>query len=142
MRAPLPKPANLKLVVAAPASVAEAATTAVSLVVTNEGAAPATGVKVDGVVSGGVLLDAQTSQGSCTSGAPLSCTLGEIAAGASVTITSSVRAADGSTVIALDASGKGDLACEATTDDNDAAATIAVLGPPGETPTVTTDVYV
>jgi uncharacterized repeat protein (TIGR01451 family) len=59
-----------------------------TMVVTNNGPSEATGVTVaDPMPAGNTFVSATTTQGSCTGGAILNCTIGEMAAGASVTIT-------------------------------------------------------
>jgi uncharacterized repeat protein (TIGR01451 family) len=59
-----------------------------TIVVTNNGPDTATGVTIsDPMPAGNTFVSATPSQGSCTGGAILQCSLGTIAAGASVTIT-------------------------------------------------------
>ena len=59
-----------------------------TMVVTNNGPSEATGVTVaDPMPGGNTFVSATTTQGSCTGGAILNCTIGAMAAGASVTIT-------------------------------------------------------
>jgi uncharacterized repeat protein (TIGR01451 family) len=59
-----------------------------TMVVTNNGPSEATGVTVaDPMPAGNTFVSATTTQGSCTGGAILNCTIGDMAAGASVTIT-------------------------------------------------------
>jgi uncharacterized repeat protein (TIGR01451 family) len=59
-----------------------------TMVVTNNGPSEATGVTIaDPMPAGNTFVSATTTQGSCTGGAILNCTIGEMAAGASVTIT-------------------------------------------------------
>jgi uncharacterized repeat protein (TIGR01451 family) len=59
-----------------------------TMVVTNNGPDAATGVTIsDPMPAGNTFVSATTSQGSCTGGAILSCTIGNMAAGAHVTIT-------------------------------------------------------
>ena len=59
-----------------------------TMVVTNNGPSAATGVVVaDPMPAGNTFVSATTTQGSCTGGAILHCTIGDMAAGASVTIT-------------------------------------------------------
>jgi hypothetical protein len=58
------------------------------MVVTNNGPDAATGVTIaDPMPAGNTFVSATTTQGSCTGGAILSCSLGTIAAGGTVTIT-------------------------------------------------------
>ena len=59
-----------------------------TMVVTNNGPSEATGVTIaDPMPGGNTFVSATTTQGSCTGGAILNCTIGDMAAGASVTIT-------------------------------------------------------
>ena len=59
-----------------------------TMVVTNNGPSAATGVKIaDPMPAGNTFVSATTTQGTCTGGAILNCTIGTMAAGASVTIT-------------------------------------------------------
>ena len=59
-----------------------------TMVVTNNGPDAATGVTIaDPMPAGNTFVSATTTQGSCTGGAILSCSLGTIAAGGTVTIT-------------------------------------------------------
>ena len=58
------------------------------MVVTNNGPSAATGVTIaDPMPAGNTFVSATTTQGTCTGGAILNCTIGTMAAGASVTIT-------------------------------------------------------
>jgi uncharacterized repeat protein (TIGR01451 family) len=59
-----------------------------TIVVTNNGPSAATGVTLaDPMPAGNTFVSASSTQGSCTGGAILSCNIGTMAAGASVTIT-------------------------------------------------------
>jgi uncharacterized repeat protein (TIGR01451 family) len=59
-----------------------------TIVVTNNGPSTATGVTIaDPMPAGNTFVSATTSQGTCTGGAILNCTIGTMAAGAHVTIT-------------------------------------------------------
>jgi uncharacterized repeat protein (TIGR01451 family) len=59
-----------------------------TMVVTNNGPDTATGVTIsDPMPAGNTFVSATTTQGTCTGGAILNCSLGTMAAGASVTIT-------------------------------------------------------
>jgi uncharacterized repeat protein (TIGR01451 family) len=59
-----------------------------TMIVTNNGPDTATGVTIaDPMPAGNTFVSASTTQGSCTGGAVLHCSLGTIAAGGSVTIT-------------------------------------------------------
>jgi predicted extracellular nuclease len=67
-------------------------------VVTNDGTDPATNVVLtDDLQTGLTLLSAGTTQGTCNNADPVVCQLGTIAAGASVTVTLIVEAANGGT---------------------------------------------
>ena len=121
---------NLAIEAQAPAEIAAGATVPVTLVVTSSGEAPAPNVSVTGSVAGGELVGATTDQGDCSAGPALSCALGELAPGASVTITASVRAAAGGGAVVLDAAVAGDLECESTLEDNASAVTVAAVGGP------------
>jgi uncharacterized repeat protein (TIGR01451 family) len=59
-----------------------------TMVVTNNGPSAATGVTIaDPMPAGNTFVSATTTQGSCTGGAILNCTIGTMASGATVTIT-------------------------------------------------------
>jgi len=59
-----------------------------TMVVTNNGPSAATGVTIaDPMPAGNTFVSATTTQGTCTGGAILNCSIGTMAAGASVTIT-------------------------------------------------------
>ncbi|NUO51279.1 MAG: S8 family serine peptidase [Polyangiaceae bacterium] len=125
---------NLSIAATAPASIAESETAEVVLTITN-GDRPGPGVTVTGTTVGGELVSATTTAGSCTPGASLSCSLGDLAAGATAEIRATVRGAAGATV-SLQASISSTLACETSSDDNSATASLTVGGtttPPGTT---------
>ena len=119
-------PGNLSLVAEGPAEVAFGASAEVKLLVTNDGATPAQGVKVSGGVLGGKILGAVAGQGSCASSAVVDCSLGELAPGASATISVTVQGA-GSGGPSLAATVTSDLACEPLTADNEAVITVIEL---------------
>jgi uncharacterized repeat protein (TIGR01451 family) len=84
--------ADVALTQAQPASARVGRPFAYKLTVTDHGPTTATGVKViDALPSGLTLLSSHSSQGSCAEKANLTCTIGALANGASVTITVQVR---------------------------------------------------
>jgi len=87
-------------------------------------------VKLAGTVSGATLVSASATQGSCSAGSALDCTLGELAAGASVTVTAVVRAAADQESLAASADVTSDLGCEGSLTDNSAKTTLAITKPP------------
>jgi uncharacterized repeat protein (TIGR01451 family) len=98
-----------------------------TMVVTNNGPNNATGVTVaDPVPSGMTFVSVSSSQGTCTGGALVSCTLGNLNVGASVTITLVTTAsATGSIVNTATTVGKEQ---ETNTANNTASASVVVNG--------------
>ncbi len=123
-------PGNLTLAASAGESVTAGETAEISFTVTNTGAEPAPSVKLSGSVSDASLVSASASAGSCATGEALDCDLGEIAAGASVSVSAVVRGAAGKPSVVASASLEGDLGCESTTDDNSAQVTLAITDKP------------
>jgi uncharacterized repeat protein (TIGR01451 family) len=100
-----------------------------TMVVTNNGPSTATGVKItDPMPAGNAFVSATTTQGTCTGGAILNCTIGTMTAGQSVTITlittPSVVGPQTNT-----AAVSGDRP-ETNTGNNQATATVDVRGTP------------
>ncbi len=81
--------ADLALAVSAPGSAAPGSTVTITVTVTNQGPDTASGVTLNDVVPAGATgIGATTTQGTCTPGATdVSCTLGSITNGGSVTVT-------------------------------------------------------
>jgi uncharacterized repeat protein (TIGR01451 family) len=98
-----------------------------TIVVTNNGPSAATGVTIaDPMPGGNTFVSATTSQGTCTGGAILNCTIGTMASGASVTITlvttpSTVGAQTNTATVAGSRP-------ETNTGNNSASATVQTVG--------------
>jgi uncharacterized repeat protein (TIGR01451 family) len=98
-----------------------------TIVVTNNGPSEATGVTIaDPMPAGNTFVSASSTQGSCTGGAILSCSIGTMAAGASVTITlvttpSTVGAQTNTVTVAGSRP-------ETNTGNNSASATVQTVG--------------
>jgi uncharacterized repeat protein (TIGR01451 family) len=108
-----------------------------TIVVTNNGPSADTGVKVsDPMPTGNTFVSATSTKGTCTGGATLNCTIGDMAAGESVTITlvTTPSAAGTQTNVAAVS---GDRP-ETNTANNQATATVVVTAPitPPEKPCV------
>ena len=99
-----------------------------TMVVTNHGPDADTGVKIsDPMPAGNTYVSSTTSQGTCTGGAILSCSIGPMAAGASVTITLvTTPSTTGNQVNTVTAVGDRP---ETDTANNTASATVLVVGP-------------
>jgi uncharacterized repeat protein (TIGR01451 family) len=97
-----------------------------TIVVTNNGPDAATGVKItDPMPTGNTFVSATTTKGTCTGGAVLNCTIGDMAAGEQVTITlitTPSAAGPQTNVVAV----SGDKP-ESNTSNNQATATVQVL---------------
>jgi uncharacterized repeat protein (TIGR01451 family) len=99
-----------------------------TMVVTNNGPSTATGVKItDPMPAGNAFVSATTTQGTCTGGAILNCTIGTMAAGQSVTITLITTPSAAGTQTNT-AAVSGDRP-ETNTGNNQATATVEVVGP-------------
>jgi uncharacterized repeat protein (TIGR01451 family) len=99
-----------------------------TIVVTNNGPDADTGVTVsDPMPAGNAFVSANSTQGSCTGGAILSCNIGNMAAGASVTITLvTTPSTTGNQVNTATVAGNRP---ETNTANNQASATVLVVGP-------------
>jgi uncharacterized repeat protein (TIGR01451 family) len=98
-----------------------------TMVVTNNGPNNATGVNVaDPIPAGTTFVSASTSQGSCTGGAMLSCSLGNLNVGVSVTITL-VTSTQVTGLVPNTATVVGNEA-ETNTANNTASASVQVVG--------------
>jgi uncharacterized repeat protein (TIGR01451 family) len=113
-----------------------------SIVVRNDGTAPATNVVVDDVLpTGAALVVALASQGSCAGNGPVHCTLGTLAAGGQATVTISARPSAAGTL-----NNRASVAAneaEADMTNNTAAVTTtvnAVAPPPPPPPAATTHI--
>lgn len=115
---------DLALAASAAESVRAGETTDLTLTVTNAGTTEAKAVKLSGTLTGGTLVAANASQGSCSE---LACDLGDMAAGATATITATVRGDGGVASLSASADVTSELACEATLANNTAKATLAVV---------------
>ena len=98
------------------------------MVVTNNGPSTATGVTTsDPVPAGNTFVSVSTTQGSCTGGAVVSCSLGTIAAGGSVTITLVTKpSTEGTQTNTVTVVGNE---TETNTSNNTASASVVVVGP-------------
>jgi uncharacterized repeat protein (TIGR01451 family) len=96
-----------------------------TIVVTNNGPSADTGVAItDPMPAGNTFVSATSTQGTCTGGAVLSCNIGDVAAGASVTITLvTTPSTEGDQVNTVTVSGNRP---ETNTANNTATATVAV----------------
>jgi uncharacterized repeat protein (TIGR01451 family) len=99
-----------------------------TMVVTNNGPDTATGVTIsDPMPAGNTFVSATTTQGTCTGGAILNCSLGTMAAGATVTITLvTTPSAVGTQTNTVTVVGNE---TETNTSNNTATATVQVTGP-------------
>lgn len=121
-------PDNLTL--AASASETGTLNEEIVLTVTNgDQSAPA--VVVTGSVTGGELVSATSSAGSCSTTGTLNCALGDMAPGTTVQIHATVRGPLGASV-ALEASVTSGLPCESNPSDNAATATVSFPSDPSQ----------
>jgi len=99
-----------------------------TMVVTNHGPNDDSGVTItDPMPAGNTFVSATTTKGSCTGGGILTCTIGKMAAGESVTITLvTTPSAAGTQTNTAKASGNR---AETNTSNNTATATVQVTGP-------------
>ena len=99
-----------------------------TIVVTNNGPSAATGVTIaDPMPGGNTFVSASSTQGSCTGGAILNCSIGTMAAGASVTITLvTTPSAAGTQTNTVTVAGNRP---ETNTGNNQATATVQVTAP-------------
>jgi uncharacterized repeat protein (TIGR01451 family) len=99
-----------------------------TIVVTNNGPDSDTGVTIaDPMPAGNSFVSASSSQGSCTGGAILNCTIGDMAAGAKVTITLvTTPSVAGTQTNTVNVAGNRP---ETNTSNNTATATVEVTGP-------------
>jgi uncharacterized repeat protein (TIGR01451 family) len=99
-----------------------------TIVVTNNGPSAATGVTIaDPMPGGNTFVSASSTQGSCTGGAILNCSIGTMAAGASVTITLvTTPSAAGTQTNTVTVAGDRP---ETNTGNNQATATVQVTAP-------------
>ncbi|MFL5915580.1 MAG: DUF11 domain-containing protein, partial [Gaiellaceae bacterium] len=99
-----------------------------TIVVTNNGPSAATGVTIaDPMPGGNTFVSASSTQGSCTGGAILNCSIGTMAAGASVTITLvTTPSAAGTQTNTVTVAGNRP---ETNTGNNSATATVQVTAP-------------
>ncbi len=118
-------PGNLSLAAAGPATIAASESAQIVFTVTN-GSAPASNVQVTGTVSGGEIVSVTTSAGTCAAGA-ISCSLGDLAVGATAEVKATVRGAAGAT-ISLEGSATSELGCESDEADNAASYVVAIQG--------------
>lgn len=128
LRAADPSKLNLALEATAPATLSSEKNGEILLTVKNSGDSPSGAAVLTGTVSGGTLLNASPSTGSCKAGSSLDCQLGVLAVGESATVTVSVRADDGGQSLQLSASVDSGLACESSLDDNTVSTSSAVTG--------------
>jgi uncharacterized repeat protein (TIGR01451 family) len=100
-----------------------------TMVVTNNGPSADTGVKIsDPMPAGNTYVSSTTTQGTCTGGAILTCDIGPMAAGASVTITLvTTPSAVGQQTNTVNVVGDRP---ETNTTNNTASATVQVVGTP------------
>ncbi len=117
---------NLALSADGPAEAKAGDTSEITVVVKNDGTAPAPSVALEGEVTGAAIEGVVTGQGTCAAGSTVDCALGELLPGASVTVTVTVRREAPGGTIALSANVASDLGCEPVTSDNAASHSIVV----------------
>jgi MYXO-CTERM domain-containing protein len=119
-------PTDLTIDQEAPSSANAGASANVTWTISNAGDATAYDVSVSGTISGASAFTAETPQGSCEVGEDVRCSLGDLEAGASVTLTVGIVTSSAS--VDIDASVQDGLSCETNTDNNQVTATIVVEG--------------
>ncbi len=109
-----------------PASASHDAVLTTTITLTNEGPYVARSVTVQGSLNGATMATATASEGSCVVDPSLSCDLGDLAAGATATITIEITTAADGAATTLDLSVTSAGGCESTQD-----ATITLPAPAG-----------
>ena len=100
--------------------------------VSYSGSQTSTQTRLSGNTTGATLLSASSSQGSCTVGAGLDCSFGELEPGAVITVVARLSPSEDEELVRLVASVSGELPCEASTLDNEAALELSIDSPPIE----------
>lgn len=119
---------KLAVSVAAPESVAASANATVTVDVENDSTGQRRGVKLTGSASAGTVTSVTSSAGSCTA-TPFACDLGDLAAGATVTLTIALEAPESGS-IDLDVSATSARGCEAIAGGNSASVSMVVDAAP------------
>ena len=134
-----PEPAGeVHLALNLPSRIAPNAPLRSTLTVTNAGSYPAKAVRVEVSVSGAAEVeDLASDKGTCTLGASLHCTLGELAAGESAELT--LRILAGSKDVHVMASSHATPDCDGTPENNYASATASVDSGEANPPAAGTD---
>ena len=120
-------PGDLALSAAADGSVLAGASTTLTFTVVNGGQEAVQGVKLELSPEHGSLISATASAGACNAAL---CALGELAAGASATVTASVRADRDAESLTVSAALESELECESTTANNSTLSTLSITPPP------------
>jgi MYXO-CTERM domain-containing protein len=121
---------NVALSATAPASVDVGQNATVNLEVKNSAANATSDTKLHALVTGGTVVSVEPAQGTCaaSAGDDIDCTLGSIAAGASVSISVVVKGADASTEIEIDSDIEPGITCESLLEDNQVEVKVAIGG--------------